>query len=55
MIHQSYIVHREYVREYSYDSVKMMNGDILSISKPYRKEVRAKIRQYQKEKLYGIL
>lgn len=55
MIHQSYIIHQECVSEYSYESVKMMNGDILSISKPYRKEVRARIRQYQKEKLYDVL
>lgn len=55
MIHQSYIIHQEYVSEFSYESVKMMNGDILSISKPYRKEVRTKIKQYQKEKMYGIL
>ncbi len=55
MIHQSYIIHREYVNEYSYESVTMMNGDVLSISKPYRKEVRAKIKQYQREKIYGIL
>lgn len=54
VIHQSYIIHREYVREYSYESVKMINGDVLSISKPYRKEVRAKIMQYQREKMYGI-
>ncbi len=54
MIHQSYIIHREYVSEYSYESVTMMNGDVLSISKPYRKEVRAKIKQYQKEKIYGV-
>lgn len=54
MIHQSYIIHREYVSEFSYESVKMMNGDVLSISKPYRKEVRAKIKQYQKGKMYGI-
>jgi len=55
MIHQSYIVHQEYVSEYSYESVRMLNGDILSISKPYRKEVRARIKQYQKEKVYAIL
>lgn len=54
-IHQSYIIHQEYVSEYSYESVKMINGDTLSISKPYRKEVRAKIKQYQKEKMYGGL
>ncbi len=55
MIHQSYLIHQKYVSEYSYESVTMMNGDVLSISKPYRKEVRAKIKQDQKEKMYGIL
>lgn len=49
MIHQSYVIHQEYVSEYSYESVKMMNGESLSISKPYRKEVRAKIRQYNRQ------
>lgn len=55
MIHQSYIIHQECVSEYSYESVKMMNGDILSISKPYRKEVRARIKQYQREKMKDAL
>lgn len=50
-IHQSYVIHQEYVSEYSYESIKMMNGDVLSVSKPYRKEVRAKIKQYLKEKM----
>ena len=55
MIHQSYVIHQEYVSEYSYESIKMMNGDVLSVSKPYRKEVRAKIKQYLKEKMYNVL
>ncbi|MDE7311880.1 MAG: LytTR family DNA-binding domain-containing protein [Eubacterium sp.] len=54
MIHQSYVIHQEYVSEYSYESIKMMNGDVLSVSKPYRKEVRAKIKQYLKEKMYHV-
>ena len=54
MIHQSYVIHQEYVSEYAYESIKMMNGDVLSVSKPYRKEVRAKIRQYLKEKMYHV-
>ena len=53
MIHQSYIIHQEYVSEYSYESIKMINGDVLSVSKPYRKEVRAKIKQYLKRKMYN--
>ncbi|NBH15749.1 DNA-binding response regulator [Lachnospiraceae bacterium] len=55
MIHQSYVIHQEYVSEYSYESIKMMNGDVLSVSKPYRKEVRARIKQYLKEKMYSVL
>lgn len=55
LIHQSYSIHQKYVSEYSYESVKMMNGDILSISKPYRKAVREKIKQYQKAKMYDVL
>jgi DNA-binding LytR/AlgR family response regulator len=55
MIHQSYVIHQEYVSEYSYESVKMMNGDVLSVSKPYRKEVRAKVKQYLKEKMHNVL
>lgn len=55
MIHQSYVIHQEYVSEYSYESIKMMNGDVLSVSKPYRKEVREKIKQYLKEKMYHVL
>ena len=55
MIHQSYVIHQEYVSEYSYESVKMMNGDVLSVSKPYRKEVRAKVKQFLKEKMNNVL
>lgn len=51
MIHQSYIINQVYVREYSYETVKMVNGENLNISKPYRKETRRKIKQYQKAKM----
>lgn len=54
MIHQSYIINQEYVSEYSYENVRMVNGVTLSISKPYRKEVRSRIRQYQKEKMNHV-
>lgn len=54
MIHQSYVIHQPFVMEYSYESIKMMNGDVLSVSKPYRKEVRAKIKQYLKEKMCHV-
>lgn len=48
MIHQSYIINQNYVSEYSYETVKMVNGENLNISKPYRKETRSKSKQYQK-------
>lgn len=38
MIHQSYIINPSYVSEYSYEMAKMLNGENLNISKPYRKE-----------------
>ncbi|MCI8579053.1 MAG: response regulator transcription factor [Lachnospiraceae bacterium] len=55
MIHHSCVIHREYVSEYSYESIKMINGDVLSVSKPYRKEVRARIKQSLKEKMHHVL
>ena len=48
MIHQSYIINQAYVSEYSYEMVKMVDGEKLNISKPYRKETRSKIIQHQK-------
>lgn len=54
MIHQSYIVNQMYVSEYTYEWLKMMNNTIINISKPYRKDVRAKIKQYQKAKTHDI-
>ena len=55
MIHKSYIVNQLYIREYSYDCVKMSDGTVLSISKPYRKEIRGKIKQYRRAELHGEL
>lgn len=56
MIHQSYIINQTYVSEYSYETVKMVNGENLNISKPYRKETRSKIKLYQKANMSdGIL
>lgn len=51
MIHQSYIINSDYVAEYTYESVKMQNGDILNISKPYRKAVRSRIKELEKARL----
>lgn len=42
-IHQSYVINFDYIDECSYDTVKMKNGDVLSISQTYRKLVRAKL------------
>ena len=56
MIHQSYIINQAYVSEYSYEMVKMIDGENLNISKPYRKETRSKIIQRQKANMSdGIL
>lgn len=51
MIHQSYIVNQDFISEYSYEMVKMIDGEELNISKPYRKEVRGRIKQYRKERM----
>lgn len=45
LIHQSYLVNMDYVVECSYELVKMQNGVLLNISKPYRKIVREQIMQ----------
>lgn len=54
MIHQSYIINQNYVSEYSYETVKMVNGENLNISKPYRKETRSKIKQYLKANMRDV-
>lgn len=50
-IHQSYIVNEQFITEYSYESVKIAGGEALNISKPYRKEIRSKVKKYRKEKM----
>ena len=47
VIHKSYMETYEYVNEYTYEWVKMINGDILNISKAHRKEVRSQLMQYE--------
>ncbi len=42
-IHKSYLVNQNYVKEFTYEWVKMNNGDILNISKANRADVRRKI------------
>lgn len=43
VIHQSYIINREYVFRYTYEMVELVNGTILTISLANRKLVRDKI------------
>lgn len=43
VIHQSYIVNKEYVFRYTYEMVELMNGTILTISLANRKMVRDRI------------
>ncbi len=55
MIHKSHIINQVYVSEYAYDCVKMSDGTVLNISKPYRKEIRGKIKQHRRAEIYGDL
>lgn len=42
-IHKSYVINFNYVKEYMYEKITMVNGDILNISKTNRAMVRRKI------------
>ena len=42
-IHKSFIVNKEYVFRYTYETVEMMDGTIFTISMANRKNVRDKI------------
>lgn len=42
-IHKSYLVNKNHVKEFTYEWVKMLNGDVLNISKINRADVRRKI------------
>ena len=42
-IHKSYIVNKEYIFRYSYETVELVNGIVLTISPANRKQVRDKI------------
>lgn len=46
-IHKSYLINHVYVQCYGTDRVKMINGDIVSISKPYRGSVKQKLIQLE--------
>ncbi len=52
MIHQSYIINSDYAAEYTYETVKMQDGSLLNISKPYRKAVRNRIKELEKKRLH---
>lgn len=43
LIHQSYLVNKEHVFRYAYDTVELRNGMVLPISKANRKRVREEI------------
>lgn len=42
-VHQSYVINKVHVVRYTYETVEMDNGTILSISKAYRKRVRERL------------
>lgn len=48
LIHKSFFVQYDYISEYKYDSVKMINGDVLSISQANRSDVRMKLMERRK-------
>ena len=43
MIHQSYIVNSKYIYRYSYDSIELKNGEVLTISRTYRNAMRQRL------------
>lgn len=43
MIHQSFVINKEYVLRYTYEMVELVNGTILTISKANRRQVRERI------------
>lgn len=42
-IHKSYLINFNYVKEYTYETVRMLNDDVLSISKMNRASIRRKV------------
>lgn len=44
-IHKSYLVNLEYVSQFTYDSVTMVDGTALPISQPYRRALRERLLQ----------
>ena len=43
MIHQSYVINKEYVLRYTYEMVELVNGTMLTISKVNRRQVSERI------------
>ena len=44
------MVNQDFIAEYTYETVKLTDGEELSISRPYRKEVRERIREREKRR-----
>ena len=42
-VHKSFIVNSHYVEIFHYDNIKLINGQLIPISKHYRKDIRQKI------------
>lgn len=51
LIHQSFLININHIITYEYDSVEMTGGDILTISKTNRKDVRRKILEFSADKI----
>lgn len=43
LIHQSYIVNSTFIQRYAYETVELTDGTVLTISKPYRKQIRQRL------------
>lgn len=50
MVQQSYIINQNFVSEYQYDSIKMQSGDIITISRSLRKEIRERIMEFKTDR-----
>lgn len=48
-IHKSYLINFDFVAEYAYEEIKMVNGEHLTVSKANRVEVRRKILSRRRE------
>lgn len=48
VIHKSFIINADYVSIFGKDEIKMVNGEILPISKPHKKDVMIRILERSK-------